>query len=92
MRELIEDLKAALPAVFESEDYRARRSAIDDEFERRQGEGLSELKRKANKQNIVIIRTPLGIGLAPSREGKIACGGGGGGLTHRNTAIIVKAS
>jgi lon-related putative ATP-dependent protease len=71
MRELIEDLKAALPAVFESEDYRARRSAIDDEFERRQGEGLSELKRKANKQNIVIIRTPLGIGLAPSREGKI---------------------
>src|SRR6185437_9448951 len=29
MRELVDDLKTALPAVFESEDYQTRREAID---------------------------------------------------------------
>ena len=32
MHELIDDLKTAIPAVFESDDYQTRRSAIDQAF------------------------------------------------------------
>jgi lon-related putative ATP-dependent protease len=36
MAHLVEELKTAIPAAFESEDYRTRRHAIDDEFRERQ--------------------------------------------------------
>lgn len=71
MHELIDDLKAALPAVFDSEDYQTRRSAIDQVFQERQAQAFSSLRDKAGKENIVILRTPLGFALAPAQEGKV---------------------
>jgi len=71
MHELIDDLKAALPAVFESEDYRTRRDAIDEAFHKRQANSFAELRDKAAKQGIAILRTPLGFALAPGREGEV---------------------
>ena len=40
MQEVIDDLKVALPALFESEDYRARRTAIDQAFRAKQGDAF----------------------------------------------------
>jgi hypothetical protein len=71
MHDLIEDLKVALPAVFESEDYQARRSAIDQSFQSKQAEAFSILRDKAAERDIVILRTPLGFALAPARDGKV---------------------
>ena len=71
MHALIEDLKIALPAVFESEDFQTRRNAIDQAFQTKQGEAFSELREKAGKQNIVILRTPMGFALAPAHEGQV---------------------
>jgi lon-related putative ATP-dependent protease len=71
MHALIEDLKIALPAVFESEDYQTRRNAIDQAFQTKQGEAFSALREKAGKQNIVILRTPMGFALAPARDGQV---------------------
>lgn len=70
MRALIDDLKTAVPAVFESEDYQTRRGAIDQAFQSRQGEAFSALNDKAAAQNIIILRTPMGFALAPARDGK----------------------
>ncbi|MCC6947378.1 MAG: AAA family ATPase [Bradyrhizobiaceae bacterium] len=71
MQELIDDLKAALPAVFNSEEYQTRRGAIDEAFQKRQGEAFSELQAKATAKSIAILRTPLGFALAPMRNGEV---------------------
>jgi lon-related putative ATP-dependent protease len=71
MHKLIDDLKSALPAVFQSEDYQTRRSAIDDSFQKRQGEAFSALHDKAAKSNIVLLRTPVGFALAPAKDDKV---------------------
>jgi len=71
MRELIEDLKTALPAAFESEDYQTRRGAIDEAFQKRQADAFSALRERAAEKEIAILRTPLGFALAPSRKGTV---------------------
>jgi len=47
MHKLIDDLKSALPAVFQSEDYQTRQAAIEESFRKRQGEAFSALRDKA---------------------------------------------
>ncbi len=70
MHALVDDLKTALPAVFQSEDYQTRRSAIDQTFQLKQAEGFSAMQEKAAAQDIAILRTPMGFALAPVRDGK----------------------
>ncbi len=71
MHELVDDLKATLPAVFEGEDYATRRAAIDEHFQKAQSEALSALRDKASGLGIAIIRTPFGFTLAPERDGSV---------------------
>ncbi len=70
MHELIDDLKTALPAVFDSEDYQTRRGAIDQSFQAKQGEAFAALRDKAGAKDILILRTPMGFALAPARDGQ----------------------
>ena len=71
MHELIDDLNTAIPAVFESDDYQTRRSAIDQAFQSKQAEAFSALRDKAAEKSIVILRTPMGFALAPAQNGKV---------------------
>jgi len=71
MHKLIDDLTIALPAVFQSEDYQTRRGAIDEAFQKRQGEAFSALREKAAEKEIVVLRTPLGFAMAPARNGQV---------------------
>ncbi len=71
MHELIDDLKSALPAVFQREDYQTRRAAIDESFQKKQGKAFSALRDKAAEKDIVILRTPLGFALAPAKNGQV---------------------
>jgi len=71
MHKLIDDLKSALPAVFQSEDYQTRRGALDDAFQKKQADAFSQLHDRASEKNIAILRTPLGFGLAPTKGGKV---------------------
>ena len=71
MRSLIEDLKTALPAVFQSEDYQRRRGAIDENFRKQQAEAFSGLRDKAGEKGVVILRTPFGFALAPAVNGEV---------------------
>lgn len=70
MHQLVDDLKTALPALFESEDYQTRHGAIDQAFQSKQSEAFSALKDRAIEKQIVILRTPLGFALAPVKEGQ----------------------
>ncbi|WP_404364317.1 Lon protease family protein [Marinobacter sp.] len=68
MKRLVEDLEAALPATFESEDYRARRKELEDKLQEEQGQPLEELKNKAQKEGLALVRTAQGMAFAPVRE------------------------
>ncbi len=71
MHELIDDLKTAIPAVFESENYQTRRGAIDEAFHKTEADSFAGLRDKAAEKGVVIVRTPLGFALAPGREGEV---------------------
>ncbi len=67
--ELIRDLGAALPAAFESQDYQARRRAIDEAFRHKQEEAFTALTKEAGENRVAIVRTPFGFGVAPLADG-----------------------
>ncbi len=70
MGDLIDDLSAALPALFESDEYQGRRRAVDQQFEEAQEKAFEDLQKRADAESISIMRTPIGFALAPTHEGK----------------------
>ncbi len=71
MIDAIDELRSSIPAMFESEDYQARRRAIDEQTHGSQEEALAALNKKAEQESIAILRTPLGFAMAPTVEGKV---------------------
>jgi lon-related putative ATP-dependent protease len=71
MKGLIDELRAALPAAFERDEYRARREAIEQQFKQKSEAAFGALQRRAESKNITLLRTPMGLALAPTRDGKV---------------------
>jgi predicted ATP-dependent protease len=71
MKKLVDDLKAALPAAFESDEYRARREALEQEIQARQKRAAGALEGLAEELSIGIAHTPAGFAVAPLRDGEI---------------------
>jgi len=68
---LIEDLRAGIPAAFETDEHRSRLKEIEGAFEHRQEEALGAVGEHARKDGIALLRTPAGFGFAPMREGAV---------------------
>ena len=68
MELLIEELRAAIPAAFESEDYRTRRQEAEEEFKELQEKAFNEVQQKALERSIGLIRTPAGLAFVPLQE------------------------
>jgi lon-related putative ATP-dependent protease len=71
MAHLVDELRTAIPAAFESENYRARRQEIEEEFRERQDRALAELQRRARERGIAMMRTPMGLAFAPLRGSEV---------------------
>jgi lon-related putative ATP-dependent protease len=71
MARLVEDLRAAIPAAFESEEYRARRQELEDQLKERHEKAFEELGAQAQTHGIALIRTPTGMAFAPVRKGQV---------------------
>ena len=71
MDQLIEDLHATLPSVFESDEYHARSREIDEEFTEREEQEMKAIQQNAEQKNITLIRTPTGFTLAPIYKGEV---------------------
>jgi lon-related putative ATP-dependent protease len=71
MEELIEELRTAIPATFESEDYRTRKQEVEEEFKERQEQTFGDVQKKAQARNVSLIRTPVGLAFAPMRDGEV---------------------
>lgn len=71
MHHLIDDLKIAVPTMFESEDYQTRRGAIEQAFRGKNEEAFSALGDRAGTRGLVIVRTPMGFAVAPAKDGQV---------------------
>jgi hypothetical protein len=71
MKRLIEELRIALPAAFERDEYRARREVVEQQFKAHSEEGFGGVQQRADAKGIALVRTPMGLALAPKRDGKV---------------------
>jgi lon-related putative ATP-dependent protease len=68
---LVEDLRTAITAALETEEYRRHYQQIHDEFKTRREQALENLRKRAAERDIALIRTPLGWALGPMRGGEV---------------------
>ncbi|MCB0012264.1 MAG: AAA family ATPase [Anaerolineales bacterium] len=71
MKTLGDELGAAIPAAFESQDYQAQRQNILAAFQGRQEEAVSELQASARERGIALLRTQNGLAFAPMRDEEV---------------------
>lgn len=71
MEALINFLRGAVPALFDSDEYRSRARAIQKEFNEQQEQALLELRTDAEKQEIVLLQTPDGFVFSPIRNHEV---------------------
>jgi len=71
MAHLVEELGHALPAAFEAEDYRARRQMVETEAKQQREAAFSAIQEDAEAHGILMVRTPGGLGLAPSKGDEV---------------------
>ncbi len=69
MRELVEDLRVALPAMFESEEYQTRRHVLEEEIKERPEQAFADLSHRARERGFAMLRTPVGLVFAPLQPG-----------------------
>jgi lon-related putative ATP-dependent protease len=71
MQQLVAELQATIPAVFEGEDYRRRLARIDEDYAERQSQAFGAVGDDAVKHGIVLLRTPNGFSFAPARDDEV---------------------
>jgi len=71
MARLLDELRGAIPAAFEAEDYRARLQALEKQLEERREMAMGSVQEKARAKDIALLRTPMGLALAPVRGGEV---------------------
>ncbi len=71
MVRLERELRAAIPAAFESDEYRNQREAIEGGLKKRRDDAIEAFETLASQAGLAVLRTPIGIGLAPYKDGKV---------------------
>jgi lon-related putative ATP-dependent protease len=70
VKNLVENIRTALPKAFESDDYTIRREATIRVLENQRKELIDQLNAKAQQEGFVIQSTPIGLLLIPVIKGK----------------------
>ena len=71
MADLIEEMRLALPAAFEGDDYRNQLKAVEAETQKEVEESWRSLEQLAEEEGIGLMQTPTGYVLAPIRDEKV---------------------
>src|SRR3989304_262252 len=70
VKNLIENIRTALPKAFESEDYTTKQEATIRGLESQRKELIEQLNAKAQQEGFIIQSTPIGLLLIPVIKGK----------------------
>jgi lon-related putative ATP-dependent protease len=71
MQELVADLQREIPRAFESEDYQKQREAIIREMQETRNDEFSQLEHKVNEHGFTLLKTAMGMGIAPVLNGQV---------------------
>ncbi|HEY6057405.1 MAG TPA: ATP-binding protein [Candidatus Limnocylindrales bacterium] len=71
MAHFADELRSTIPAAFESDRYRQRKTAIEAEHKERREKAIAEVEEQARGMDILILSSPVGLGLAPTHDGKV---------------------
>jgi predicted ATP-dependent protease len=71
MSQFVDEVRAAITAALETEEYRRRHEQIHEESSARRDQALENLRKRAAERDVALIRTPLGLALAPTRDGEV---------------------
>jgi lon-related putative ATP-dependent protease len=71
MQVLIEEMRLAIPAAFDDDDYRNQLKALEETTQKEVQQQWSSLDEKAAKSGIAVLQTPTGVVLAPVRDGEV---------------------
>ena len=71
MEHLVDELKSAVPAAFESDEYRSRKNIMEEEFNDQHEKSIEKLHNEAKSRNVTLIHTPQSLAVAPELNGKI---------------------
>ena len=70
MMEFVTALKGAMPRLFEGEDYRRRRAALEEDFHRAAEDKFDHLRRLAESHGLALVeRGEGGFDFRPTRDG-----------------------
>ena len=72
MQNMIDDLGSEIPALFDSDEYMTQRRVLEQEFGGRHEAELAEFTEKARKEDIGLVRTPMGFVLVAIIDGEVA--------------------
>jgi len=71
MARFVEDVRDSLRSSFDSDEYRTRRQVIEEKFKDQHEHTLQEIEKEAEKEDLALLRTPIGFAFAPTRDGKV---------------------
>ncbi len=72
MKKLIQDIQFTLPALFESDEYKNQVVKIEENFKTEKENYFANLQNLAKgKKNVVILRMPTGLVVAPTKNGEV---------------------
>jgi len=71
VRQFMEEARASIPALFESDEYRNRAEQIDEEVSERQHDAFQTLGKDAALQGLTLVQTPVGFSLAPVHDDEV---------------------
>jgi len=90
-RALVQDVQTALPAAFGREENRNRQEEIEEEFQERQHQVLSELSARALQDGILLLETQSGFAFEPMASPEafeVAAAAGAGGAEGVTSGFI----
>ncbi len=71
MERLIADLREAIPAAFQADEYRSRHEALEAQYKESHEKALEEIQERARERHTAVVRTPVGLALAPTQDGEV---------------------
>lgn len=71
MQELVSDLQREIPRAFESEDYEKQKESIVREMQEQRNEAFVQLEHKVNERGFTLLKTAMGLGIAPVLNGQV---------------------
>ena len=64
---LVDELRAAIPALFESDEYRSKVQELEGALKEKQEQSIDEIRHSAKDKEIALIRTANGFAFAPMK-------------------------